>query len=43
MESYTRFGFVDTRDMLKRAYAERYAVPAFNFVCLEQMLAILDA
>jgi fructose-bisphosphate aldolase, class II len=29
--------------MFKKAYSERYAIPAFNFVCLEQMLAILDA
>src|SRR5450830_1055284 len=29
--------------MFKKAYNEKYAVPAFNFVCLEQILAILDA
>lgn len=29
--------------MFKKAYNQKYAVPAFNFVCLEQMLAILDA
>jgi fructose-bisphosphate aldolase class II len=29
--------------MLKGAYAGGYAVPAFNFVCLEQMMAILEA
>jgi fructose-bisphosphate aldolase class II len=36
-------GFVDTREMFRRAWAGRYAVPAFNFVCLEQLLAITDA
>ncbi len=36
-------GFVATRDMFQRAYEGRYAVPAFNFVCLEQLLAITDA
>ena len=29
--------------MFRKAYAGGYAVPAFNFVCLEQMLAILEA
>jgi len=29
--------------MFSKAYEEKYAIPAFNFVCLEQMLAILDA
>lgn len=36
-------GFVNTREMFRRAYEGRYAVPAFNFVCLEQLLAIADA
>ena len=36
-------GFVNTREMFRRASAGRYAVPAFNFVCLEQLLAISDA
>lgn len=40
---YGEFGFVNTRQMMKRAYEGRYALPAFNFVCLEQMLAIRDA
>jgi fructose-bisphosphate aldolase class II len=43
MERYAQFGFVNTHEMLEKAYAGRYAVPAFNFVCLEQMLAILEA
>jgi fructose-bisphosphate aldolase, class II len=42
-EIFAQMGFVNTREMLKKAYAEGYAVPAFNFVCLEQMLAILEA
>lgn len=36
-------GFVNTKEMLRKAYEGRYAVPAFNFVCLEQLLAITDA
>jgi fructose-bisphosphate aldolase class II len=36
-------GFTNTREMFRRAYEGRYAVPAFNFVCLEQLLAITDA
>jgi fructose-bisphosphate aldolase, class II len=36
-------GIVNTREMLRNAYAGRYAVPAFNFVCLEQLQAITDA
>ncbi len=43
MESYADLGFVNTQQMLKQAYAGGYAVPAFNFVCVEQMLAILEA
>ncbi len=36
-------GFVNTREMFRRAYEGRFAIPAFNFVCLEQLLAITDA
>jgi fructose-bisphosphate aldolase, class II len=42
-EAYRALGFVNTQEMLKKAYEECYAVPAFNFVCLEQMLAIVEA
>jgi fructose-bisphosphate aldolase, class II len=42
-ESYARMGFVNTALMFRTASAQGYAVPAFNFVCLEQMLAILEA
>jgi fructose-bisphosphate aldolase class II len=40
---YKELGFVNTRDMFAKAYKGGYAVPAFNFVALEQMLAIIDA
>src|SRR5580700_7423393 len=40
---YKQIGFVNTRDMFAKAYTGGYAVPAFNFVALEQMLAIIDA
>ncbi|MHB1346605.1 MAG: ketose-bisphosphate aldolase [Candidatus Humimicrobiaceae bacterium] len=43
MEKYGKYGFANTRDMFKKAYDGRYAIPAFNFVCLEQMLAIVEA
>jgi len=40
---YKQIGFVNTREMFAKAYKGGYAVPAFNFVALEQMLAIIDA
>jgi fructose-bisphosphate aldolase class II len=40
---YREIGFVNTRRMFADAYRGGYAVPAFNFVTLEQMLAIVDA
>jgi fructose-bisphosphate aldolase class II len=43
MGKYREFGFVNTKEMFKKAYEQQYAVPAFNFVCLEQMLAIVEA
>lgn len=43
MEIYKKFGFVNTKEMFKKAYVDKYAVPAFNFVCLEQILAIVEA
>ncbi len=43
MGKYQEFGFVNTGEMFKKAYDQKYAVPAFNFVCLEQMLAIVEA
>jgi len=43
MPHYTEYGFVNTKELLKDAVHGDYAIPAFNFVCLEQMLAIVDA
>jgi len=43
IEKYKEFGFVNTKEIFKKAYNEKYAIPAFNFVCLEQMLAIVEA
>lgn len=43
MISYKELGFVNTREMFKKAYDGGYVIGAFNFVCLEQMLAITDA
>jgi fructose-bisphosphate aldolase class II len=35
--------FVNTKEMFRKAYEEGYVVPAFNFVSLEQLLAIVEA
>jgi len=43
MGKYKEFGFVNTKEMFKKAYEGKYAIGAFNFVCLEQMLAIVEA
>ena len=43
MEKYKEYGFVNTKDMFRKAYDGKYIVPAFNFVCLEQMLSIVEA
>jgi fructose-bisphosphate aldolase, class II len=43
MYKYEEYGFVNTDEMFKKAYAGGYAVPAFNYVNLEQMLAIVEA
>jgi fructose-bisphosphate aldolase class II len=40
---YSEFGFVNTKKLFKNALYSEYAIPAFNFVCLEQLLAIADA
>ena len=39
MTSFKELGFVNTKNMFKQAYDQGYAVPAFNFVTLEQLLA----
>ncbi len=43
MISYKELGFVNTREMFKKAYDGGYVIGAFNFVCLEQMQAIAAA
>lgn len=43
MYPYEEFGFVNTEEMFKKAYDGGYAIPAFNYVNLEQMLAIVEA
>ncbi|MFP4364311.1 MAG: class II fructose-bisphosphate aldolase [Spirochaetia bacterium] len=43
MVSYKDLGLVNTREMFKKAMAEGYAVPAYNFNNLEQLQAIVNA
>ncbi len=43
MYHYTELGQVNTKEMFEKAYAEGYAVPAFNFISIEQFNAIMDA
>ncbi|MBN1835170.1 MAG: ketose-bisphosphate aldolase [Spirochaetales bacterium] len=43
MALYQEIGFVNTREMFRRALAGGYAVPAYNFVTLEHAEAILRA
>jgi fructose-bisphosphate aldolase class II len=43
MISYKDLGFVNTREMFKKAYTGGFVIGAFNFVCLEQMQAITAA
>ncbi len=40
--SYKELGFVNTRDMFKKAMEGKYAVPAYNFNNLEQLQAIIN-
>jgi fructose-bisphosphate aldolase class II len=40
--SYKELGFVNTREMLKKAIEGGYAVPAYNFNNLEQLQAIIN-
>lgn len=40
--SYKDLGFVNTRDMFKKAMAGGYAVPAYNFNNMEQLQAIIN-
>jgi fructose-bisphosphate aldolase class II len=43
MYNYKDLGFVNTAAMFEKAYSEHYAVPAFNFISIEQINAIFDA
>ena len=40
--SYKDLGFVNTRDMFKKAMAGGYAIPAYNFNNMEQLQAIIN-
>ena len=42
MVSYKSLGFVNTKEMFKKAMAGKYAVPAYNFNNMEQLQAIID-
>ena len=41
--SYKDLGLVNTAEMFRKAYDGGYTVPAFNFISIEQMNAIIDA
>jgi fructose-bisphosphate aldolase class II len=41
--SYKDLGFVNTRDMFKKAFEGGYAIPAYNFNNMEQIQAIINA
>lgn len=43
MYKFEDLGFVNMNDMLRQAYFDRYAVPALNFVSIEQYNGIFDA
>ena len=43
MVSYKDLGLVNTKEMFAKAFAEGYAIPAFNFNNMEQMQAIIAA
>ncbi|NLY44702.1 MAG: ketose-bisphosphate aldolase [Tissierella sp.] len=43
MYNYKDLGLVNTKEMFEKAYKESYAVPALNFVSIEQYNAIIDA
>lgn len=43
MYSYEELGLVNTREMFQKAYREKYAVPALNFVTIEQLNGMIDA
>jgi len=41
--SYKELGFVNTRDMFKKAFEGKYAIPAYNFNNMEQIQSIITA
>jgi len=41
--SYKDLGFVNTRDMFKKAFEGQYAIPAYNFNNMEQIQSIITA
>ena len=43
MISYKELGLVNSRELFKKAFAGKYAIPAFNFNNMEQMQAIIQA
>lgn len=43
MVSYKELGLVNSREIFKKAFAGKYAIPAFNFNNMEQMQAIIQA
>ncbi|MCK9482717.1 MAG: ketose-bisphosphate aldolase [Bacteroidia bacterium] len=43
MYKYEDLGLVNTNEMFKDAYKNNYAVPAFVFISIEQLNAIIDA
>jgi fructose-bisphosphate aldolase class II len=43
MVSYKELGLVNSREMFKKAFEGKYAIPAFNFNNMEQMQAIVQA
>jgi len=42
MPSYKDLGVVNTREMFKKAMADKYAVPAYNFNNMEQLQAVIS-
>lgn len=43
MLSYQALGLQNTSELLQKAYKGQYAVPAFNFISIEQLNGIFDA
>lgn len=43
MVSYKELGLVNSRELFKKAFEEKFAIPAFNFNNMEQMQAIIQA